>query len=292
MKQIPLLLLENFKKSGKSTCYLVKVVDRDGIAYGFTTLDAIVTFNDGYHDVSYNPDEELRPQNIQSNLDMDVDTTELVGWFGQDMEALIVAGKFSFAEITIYRISYLRTSYGAEVIAFGTVGEVEYSTNSSGKRKIEFRSLTQQIKQHLNALYSLTCRAEFGDENCQMPFVWSGTATVDEVEDNFLRFKVTGIVAADDFYNLGVVEFLDGDNATAQLEVESWTADGWVTLSFVTPYAVPVGATLRFRQDCDKTHAACLSYGNVINMQAEHLTPTQDQSLMVPGAYIKSENAL
>lgn len=291
MKDIPVLLLATFKKAGRSTAYLVKVVDKDGVAHGFTTLDAIVPFNDGYHAISYQPDEEMRPQNIMSSSDIETDNTELMGWFGPGMEELVVAGKFSFAEVTIYRISYLRLSYGAEVLAFGTVGEIEYSTNAQGKRKIEFRSLAEQLKQKVNDLYSLTCRVPFGGPDCGMPLVWE-SATVAEVEDNFLRFRVTGLAQPDGWFDLGVARFTSDDNTGAELEVESWTADGWITLSFVTPYAIPVGATLDVRRDCDKTEAACIGYGNIVNMRAEHLTPVEDQSLMVPGAYIKSEQAL
>lgn len=289
--EIPVQLLSSLKRPGRSTCFLVKVVDNDQVAYGFTTTDTIVNFDDGYHSVGYKPNQEMRPMNIQSSSDMDVDNTELEGWFGPEIEQLVLAGKFSRAEITIYRVSYLRLSYGAEVVAFGTIGEIEFSTNAQGKRKIEYRGFAQLLKQHVNDLYSLTCRVPFGGPECGMPLVWEN-ATVTTVEDNYLRFQVSGIARPDDYFTLGVVEFTSGDNNTAQLEIESWTSDGWITLSFPTPYTIPVGATLRIRQDCDKTETACKAYGNIINMRAEHLTPTQDQSLMVPGAYIKSQNAL
>lgn len=291
MKQIPIQLLNSLKRPGRSTCFLVKVVDNENNVHGFTTLDAVVNFNDGIHQVAYAPNQEMRPQNIQSSSDMDVDNTELLGWFGPTVEQLVLAGKFSMAEITIYRVSYLRLSYGAEVVAFGTVGEIEYSTNAQGKRKVEYRSLTQQLKQTVNEQYSLTCRVPFGGEECGMPLVWED-ATIIDIEDNFLRFRVSGISRPDNYFTLGVVKFTSGNNDGAELEIESWTTDGWITLSFVTPYPIPNGGSVRIRQDCDKTEFACKAYGNIVNMRAEHLTPVQDQSLMVPGAYIKSQNAL
>lgn len=290
-KTIPLQLLTTLKKPGRSTCYLVKVVDADGTAHGFAGLDAIVRFNDGFHNVVYQPDEEMAPQNILNTANMDVDSTDLLGWFGPGVEQLVLSGLFNSAEITIYRVAYLRTEYGAEVVAYGTVGDIEYSTNKQGKRKMEFRSISQELKMKVNDQFSLTCRADFGDEDCGMPFVWEA-ATIVDVEDNFLRFQVSGIARPDNWFVLGVVKFLDGDNATKTLEIESWTTDGWLTLSFVTPYAIPMGGLVELRQDCDKTATSCKDYGNIVNMQAEHLTPVQDLALMVPGAYIKSDNAL
>jgi uncharacterized phage protein (TIGR02218 family) len=290
MKQIPILLLDAFKKTGRSTCFLVKIVDQEGTAHGFASLDSVVRMDDGYHIIDYQPDQEMRPQNIQSTNSMETDNTELLGWFSKQMEQLVLSGLFNSAEITIYRVSYLRLWHGAEVLAYGTVGEIEYSANSQGKRKIEYRSLTDVLKSKVNDLYSLTCRADFGDENCRMPFSWE-PATVGAIEDNFLRFQLVGLVRPDNWFNLGVIEFLTGPNTGFEGEVESWTADGWITLSFVTPYAITPVA-VRIRQDCSKTESECIAYGNIINMQAEHLTPVQDLALMVPGAYIKSQNAL
>lgn len=291
MKQIPAILLNTFKQSGKATCFLVKVVDDDNEVHGFCTLDRIVRFDDGFGLVVYDPDQELRPMNIQASADMQVDNTELEGWFSEYVEQKVLAGMFNSAEITIYRVSYLLTEYGAEVIGYGHIGEIEYATNKQGKRKLEYRSLTAQLKSTVNPVFSTTCRNDFGDDRCKKPFVWEA-GTIGPVEDQFLRFQLLGVAQPDGWFDLGVIEYLDGPNAGKTLEVESWTADGWLTLSHVPPYAMNTDDTLRIRQDCPKTEQACLDYNNIFNMAAEHLTPVADQSLMVPGAYIKSQNAL
>ena len=79
MKEIPIQLLTALKRPGRSTCFLVKIVDNEGNVHGFTTLDAVVNFDDGIHAVSYSPNDEMRPQNIQSSSEMTVDNTELLG---------------------------------------------------------------------------------------------------------------------------------------------------------------------------------------------------------------------
>lgn len=291
MKQIPIQLDQAYQQQTRGTCFLAKIVTRDGQVFPFTTLDTVIRFNDGLHDLTYVPNQSLVPQNLQSTADLDVDNTELHGWFSDIVEDAAVAGVLRSAEITLYRVAFSRLSYGAEIIAYGLVGRIEYAAAKDGSRKVEFRGLDQLLKAARNPLYSLTCRHDFGDENCGMPFVWEA-ASVAEVSDPHMRFRVTGITRPDDWFELGVVMFDSGPNTGKDVEIESWTSDGWVTLAFPSPHAITVAANTRLRQDCDKTEFRCKAYGNIINMGAEHLTPVQDQSLMVPGAYIKSQNSL
>jgi uncharacterized phage protein (TIGR02218 family) len=292
MKKIPITLLDSFAKPGRSTCFAIKAVCKDGDVLGFTTLDADITFNDTFHTVTYSAWNELRPQNIQQQADFSVDNTDLLGWFDSTLEAAVLSGKLDWAELTIYRVSYLRLALGAEVVAYGTVGEIDFGADTKSKRKVEYRSLKQQLQQVVTEQYSLTCRNQFGDERCGMPFVWFD-GTVSAVGDNpYVKFTITGVAQPDDYFQLGIIEFLTGQNAGATIEVETWLASGVVQTSFLLPFPASVGDTLRIRKDCGKTEADCIAYGNIVNMRAEHLTPVQDQSLMVPGAYIKSEGGL
>lgn len=292
-KNIPLLLIQQFAKPGTSTCFLIKIVTRENGIFGFTTADFLIRFDDSFGLVEYWPNEELRPQNIQSTADMTVDNTKLLGWFSDAVEKKVLSGAFDSAEMTIYRVSYNRLSYGAEIVGYGTVGEVEYSSDAKDKRKVEFRSLTQQLTVNTNQYYSLTCRADFGDDRCGMPFVWeSGTVELIPGENPNLVFKVNGISQPADYFELGVLNAVDGDNAGADEEIESWGADGRVKLSYPLPYQMDDGVAVRLRKDCGKTETDCKNYGNIVNMRAEHLTPSEDQAVMVPGAYIKNQNAL
>lgn len=293
MKKIPTPLVVSLNKPGTSTCFLVKMVSKvDGTAYGFTTLDANLFFNDGRHAIWYSATSELRPQNIQQETSYETDNTELAGWFDDAVANLVLAGNFDSGELTIYRVAYLNLTYGAEVVAYGLVGEIDFSVDDNGRRSVGFRGLTQLLQNKIVPLYSLTCRAGFGDERCGMPFVWAnGVVTV--VGDNpYTQFAISGVTQPDNFYELGIINFTTGANAGADMEIESWQANGNLVLSFLTPQPVKIGDVVRIRQDCNKTFTNCKSYNNVVNMRAEHLTPTQDKAVMVPGAYIKSTGAL
>lgn len=293
MKQIPALLLESYKQPTRSTCFFIKIVSKvdPTKVYPFTSHDAAKKFNDGQHDLWYRPSNTMFPQNLQSSSDMDVDNTELHGWFDDVVAQAVDVGLIGGAEVTIYRVNYLHLEYGAEVVSHGVVGRIEFAAGKQGTRKIEFKGLEHKLKTKKNDMYSLTCRHDFGDDDCGMPFVWH-VGEIVEVDNQYLRFRVSGVAQPDDYFNLGVVRFTDGDNANAELEIEEWDADGWIKLSFVTPYPMLVGVGVMPRRDCIKTDAACIEYGNIIRMGAEHLTPVQDQSIMVPGAYVKSNNAL
>lgn len=292
-KAISLELLDVFGQPVKSTCFLIKMKSRNpnysGV-FGFTTADFVIRFNDGEGEITYLPTNVLQPQNIEQSWSIkDVDNTELHGWFDATMEQAITAGLLGDAEITIYRVAYNKLALGAEVVGFGTVGRAEFSASKQGSRKVEFRGLSDMLVRKRNPVYSLTCRNDFGDERCKKPFLWHA-GNITEVIDPLTTFK-TDLVRAEGFFNFGVVLFKSGDNQFFEMEVEQWYADGTARLSFVTPYPMELGE-IWMRQDCDKTDAMCFTtYNNMVNFNGEHLTPVQDQSLMVPGAYIKTVSA-
>lgn len=292
MKTIPALLLDSYGRPSNSTCYAVRIATKTGENFGFTTVDADLRLDDGSGLLTYSAYDELRPQNLQEDLTLEVDNTDLLGWFNKELETKVLAGLFNYADISIYRLNYLRPEFGMEIMAHGTTGEIDFAQDAQSRRKIEFRSLKQQLTQTPNPMYSLTCRNDFGDENCGMPFSWEA-ATVSSIGANpFMQFTVTGIARPDDYFNLGVIEFTSGPNAGATVEIESWNDSGLVTLSFLPPFAVSNAIGVRLRRDCGKTETDCKNYGNIINMAAEHLTPVQDRSLMVPGAYIKQQGSM
>ncbi len=293
MKNIPIQLQTLYEQQTRGTCFLIKIVSQDGLrVFPFTSLDATIRYDDGDHNLLYHPTQALLPQNMQWTSEMESDNTELHGWFNAVVKAAMLSGSLNSAEITIYRVAFYHIGAGAEIIGYGRLGKVEYAANKQGKRKIEFMGLDHILEQASNPLYSHTCRWGYGDENCGMPFDWHN-GVVTEVATGYprTRFKVSGVTAADDFFNLGMALFTDGDNETADPEIDTWTSDGWVWLGWPTPANIEVGAAVRLRVDCDKTPATCKSKGNILNIGSEHLLPSQETAIMVPGAYIKSSNS-
>lgn len=291
MKQIPIALRNHLAQPATSWCLIMRVacVGRwAGTVLGFADLDESILYDDGAGPVLYRCDNGFAPERLQHTADMSVDNTDLVGWV-QDTgitEQQILAGIFDFAECAIYRVNYLDLSQRHEVVAFGSLGRTQFTAN---QWRVEFRSLMQMARQPQSAVYSLTCRATYGDERCGLSLAWV-PGTVASVGDDDSRMFTWPAGKPDDHYNPGVVEWLTGDNAGAQMEVDDQAGDDF-RLALPMPFPIQPGDTFRIRIDCDKHAATCKARGNFLNFRAEPLTPVSDSGLSVPGAYIKSVDA-
>lgn len=296
MKSIPVALQSHLDGDATTLCLLTRIACKDGTVIGFADLDVDIAYDDGDGTVTYEAENGgLAPQRLQASSDLTVDNTELQGWVSSSgiTEAQIRAGLFDYAQVRIYRVNYMDTSQGHEIVATGTAGETVFSANGW---RTEFRSLVQQLRQPISKLYSLTCRAKFGDAQCGKSFTWvSGTVTSVGTETD--RMFDSGVSGADDLYNLGVVEWLTGDNAGGQMEVDDF-GSGEFVLSLAMPYAIQVGDTFRVRKDCNKewddASNGCLFHwagDRALHFRGEPHIPVADGGAsMIPGTEIGSDD--
>lgn len=260
MKQIPAALVSHYQLDATTTCLLTRVRCKNGTLLGFTDLDVDVVYDPAAVDPGGTGDDwgllthvaengGLTMARMDAGADLTVDNTELSGVVNDTgiTEAQIRAGLFDYAQVRIYRVNYMDLSQGHELVAAGTAGETQFSENGW---RTEFRSLVEQLKQPVIDLYSLTCSAKFGDAKCGKVFTWE-SGTVTSVGTDTQRSFTADITPANDYYALGVVEWLTGANAGAQMEVDSNTG-GAFNLSLPMAYAVAVGDTFRVRKDCNK----------------------------------------
>lgn len=284
MKSIPVALQAHYDGDATTTAYLCRMQCKDGTVLGFTSLDADLTYDDGAGAVLYRADNGFESDRMQQTSDLSVGNTDLHGWVSDTgiTEQQIRAGFFDYARIRIYRVNYLDLSAGHEIVASGTAGETKFSR---GGWKLEFRSLTQQLKQPISKLYSRTCRTQFGDERCKEQLVWAAGTVTQVGAESDREFASADLGQAKDYFVPGVVEWITGANAGAQMEVDGFEA-GAVSLALPLAYPIAVGDTFRIRQDCDKTFAMCKErFDNTLNFRGEPLIPTDGQA-MVPGAEI------
>lgn len=296
MKTIPVALQSHMDGDATTLCLITRVACKDGTVIGFAELDADIVYNDGDGSITYRAENGgLSPQRLQASADMTVDNTELTGWVSPSgiTEAQIRAGLFDYAQVRIYRVNYMDLTQGHEIVATGTAGETVFSANGW---KTEFRSLVQQLRQPISNLYSLTCRAKFGDAKCGKTFTWvSGTVTSVGTETD--RMFDSGVAGADGLYNLGVVEWLTGDNEGGQMEVDDF-GSGEFVLSLAMPYAIQVGDTFRVRKDCSKewddAENGCLFHwasDRANHFRGEPHIPVADGGAsMIPGTEIGSDD--
>ena len=293
MKQIPIRLQEHYNGYATTWCYIMRIacVGRfSGVIRGCTSLDEDVIYDDGQGVLTYSSSNAAAPAKFQQSSDFSVDNTEITGWVTDDEITMadIMAGIFDFAEVTIYRVNYMDLSQGHEVVAFGTLGQTQFTED---RWRCEFRSLTQQSKQPYGKVYSLTCRNQYGDAKCKMPFEWF-TATIDALgDDPTLVFQATELTQAAGYFAPGVVEILSGANAGADMDVDEFFSGGIVRLALQMPMPFQIGDQFRIRGDCNKEFATCKAKGNVLEFRGEHLTPVADTGLSVPGAYVSRQGS-
>jgi uncharacterized phage protein (TIGR02218 family) len=292
MKSIPIALQSHLDEDATTLCQLTRIETKNGTVYGFTDLDMDVVYDDGDGSVTYEAENGFTPSRMQASADLAVDNAELSGLVMDTgiTEAQIRAGLFDYARVRVYRVNYQDLTQGHEIIAAGTAGETKFSANGW---KTEFRSLTQQLKQPISKLYSLTCRVPFGSTQCGKTFTWVA-GTVTSVGANTKRqFTDTALTQADDYFVNGVVEWLTGNNAGGQMEVDTHASDA-LGLALPMPYAIQVGDTFQVRKDCSKEWGdadnGCLFHwaaDRSLHFRGEPHIPIADGGQnMVPGAMI------
>jgi uncharacterized phage protein (TIGR02218 family) len=310
-------LLADLQRSAKTICLLFRFdpVGPEGVSYGVTDTNRDIVYDDNTSSLKYSAAIGAEPSTLASASNMSVDNAEiksLMPVFDVPIsEADIRAGVYDYARLTVYIINYEDLTPGRHcVLHHGTVGQV--TIRDDGLSFInEFRGLMAQLKQSLCEKDSLGCRAIFGSQPIgsatpgpQVAFGWCGfdattllvDATVADVGiETTLSFQVddaTGWTV--DKYAPGIVKFLTGLNAGRSFEIESNTADGWITLQFETGFPIADGDTLQYREDCSKqardTAKGCKKWFEALwfeHFRGEPDIPVADEgALQTPGAMV------
>lgn len=299
MRNVPIALAGHYATGRTSLCLLTKVKCKDGTILAFTTLDAEVTYTDGPDGpITYSPSNGFSPAEQVWTADLSVDQGAATGWIRDTgiTEQQIRAGIFNFARFWVFEVNFLDLSQGHVLKQSGTTGETKFTDNAW---TVELRSKTQQLKQPLSDLYSLTCTVAFGSPPCGKTFDWD-EATVTSVDpdepDRLFTVAAGSGWAGDGAYTLGVIRVMTGDNAGAQVEVESHTTDSAgesvIALLLPLPYPLAPGDQIDFREDCSKVwddadHGCLHHWGDErpLHFRGHPHIPVEDaNSLQIPQA--------
>ena len=239
-KTIPIALQAHKALPATTLCDLLKVGPVEGgTIYGFTSIDRDVTYDDGSGDgpVVYRAHTGFNGSAQIASADLSVDNAEAESLEATYTvpgvtQAAIDMGLFDKAPFVMYRVNYSDLTDGHEILASGTIGE--QTLKVGGVAVLELRSLSQQLKQSVVELDSLTCRVkQFGSQpgDERFPCGYDITAewvnfTVSEVGTEVTRqFRALALTEADDYYAPGLVEWLTGDNAGQQVEIETYEGE-------------------------------------------------------------------
>jgi uncharacterized phage protein (TIGR02218 family) len=256
-----------------STCW--KLTRRDAQVFGFTEADASLTVAG----VVYSPSSGYRRSAISTDSALSVDNLDLEALLDDTAitEADLLAGLWDFAEVRIFSVNRADTT---QVIKQrrGWLGEV---TIRDGGFVAELRGLAQVLQSSVGELYSASCRADFCDTRCKLTLAtYTDSGAVTGVTSNRV-FADTSLVAANGFYDGGLVTWTSGLNTGLDMEVKAYTV-GAVTLQQPMPYEVAVADAYTITQGCAKTLAACIAYSNVVNFRGEPHMPGADAVLRGP----------
>ena len=305
MKTIPATLLAHTAQAATTICDLLKIGPLpDGEYIGFTSLDQDVTYDDGFGSLVYRANTGFNPSAQVASADLSVDNAEAESLdvpFGGAVPGIsqeaIDRGYFDKVEFVVYRVNYMDLSMGHEFGPSGTIGEQRMKVG--GMAVFELRSISQQFKQSIVELDSLTCRARFGSQTGEERFPCGFDLTAEWVSgevtevgvDTTAQFTDELLEQAADYFAPGVVEWLTGDNAGRIIEVESFGAGGAVELQFTLPDPIAIGDTFRIRRDCTKAwtgHNSCATFWaaqKALHFRGEPHIPVGDSGVLnSPGA--------
>lgn len=291
-RNVPAGLVDRFKVGGTTQCALLQVRPARMPVFGITSLDVDVTYDDGSGVLVYRAKNGFTPSDQVAAMDLSVDNAEassLLAQFtfdGMTPEA-IERGEYDGASFVMYLVDYQSLSSGHAILSSGTIGQVRRS--DTGAVTIELRSLLQGLKQRaMIEVTSIACRAQFGDERCKMPLVWTDAEVETVGAEGDRSFISTAM--PDDFVVPGIVWWQSGSAEGREYEIEDYDADtGLLTLVFPTYLPIQVGDTLKIRRDCDKSKDMCKSYLNLLNMRSEADMPRANGTdLQSPGGSLAS----
>ena len=305
MKTIGTALQTHLDTQSTTLCFLLKITPAIGSAFGVTSLDIDVAYDDGGGSITYSSSLGMNQSAVKSSAGLEVDNSEAMLLVGTNFtREEIAAGNLDYGTFHIYRINWNDTSQGHYLVQSGRTGIVKSHDELSGV--IELRAISQQLKQNYNELYSIGCRAVFGstadDEMFPCLFdastLWT-SLTVDTVGTESDRvFTTTGAPSAAGpngalGFDVAIVEWLTGTNAGLTVETETVSGTS-MTLRFPAAYAIESGDTLRIRPDCAKRfNEDCIAeYDNYLNFRGEPLIPlTEESQAQFPGANVRGVGA-
>jgi len=250
------------------------VTRTDGESFGFTDIDRDVVYVDQNDDpFTYKAATGLTPSAIQARVDLSVQNMEVTG--ALDAASITVddlqAGKWDNATVWVALVNYRDLSMGHMLIKVGTLGNVRAGRDFF---VAELRGLMQAFQQSIGTLYSVNCRAVFGDSKCKKDAESTrryGTVTSVATAVGF-GSDVTG---DNDQSGAGTLRWETGLNAGTLWEVNTDDGTGNFTLMGPPPYTPLVGDTFsvidgcrkRFTEDCKTKH------NNVPNFRGEPHVP-------------------
>lgn len=267
-----------------TVCTCVRLIRRDGVAYGFTTLDQSFSYKlsiDSQPALLYLPISSIAPSSIQSSAGTSVDNTQLQGAIDSNYVSTVdlKAGRYDdTTEVTIFTLNYNATA-DQEVVKFrGYIGEI---TLNDITYKVEALAQLNRAKKNIGIATQSTCRVKrFCDQQCGLSaalYTFSGLNPQSAVAAYGLSLNLQSDTHASGFYAYGLVGCSSGQNKGFEREIKSHTNSGSVaqlTLKEAFPFPITTGDVFYAMAGCDRSFGTCAgTYNNAANFRGEPHLP-------------------
>ena len=274
MKLLPTGLQEHLDSGATTMCYCWRLVRKDGLVMGFTEHDGNLTF-DG---TVFEAEAGFTASMAQQALGLSVDNMELVSAFDSAhiTEIDLIAGVYDDAAVEVFWVNWQDTAQRV-IVMVGNLGEV---TQMGIQFTAELRSLTHRLNQKVGQVYLRTCGVDFADAECGLDgaaYTFDGVVSLAPSPNTV---HATGLAQDAGYYSRGLLTWLTGANAGANVDVRSHTKDGTTSIfDLWTPAVagVEVGDTFEVIAGCKQTLAVCRDkFNNVPNYRGFPHMPGKD----------------
>lgn len=257
-----------------AVCYTLELVD--GTVLGFTDHPEDLNIDN----ITYKTNAGFESSAIESTASLSVDNLEVSGFLNSHSirRRDILLGRYDYAKVDIFVVDYTKTSSGKINLKSGYFGEIILSDNQFC---VEIRGMSDMLSnKSICQLYSPTCRAEFGGDECKIDkrqYSYKGKITKILARTIFISKNLN---ISDYLYCKGEIQFLTGRNANITRSIREAKKDT-LTCSTEFPMPISIGDKFVIFIGCDKKISTCCKkYNNVINFRGEpHLPGIEEMSI-------------
>lgn len=274
----------HFAGDALTICTCARLIRRDGVVYGFSTLDVPFTYQlsiDTQPAIPYIPISSIAPATIQSSSGTSVDNTQITGVIDSNYVSIadLKAGRYDDStEVTIFKVNYNSLGDGEVVTFRGYVGEI---TLDDITYKVEALAQLNRAKKNIGISTQPTCRVKrFCDQQCGLTlatYTFTGLNATAITAAYSLTLNLTSDTHATGFYTSGIVGCSSGPNVGFEREIKSHTNSASVaqlTLKEAFPFPIGTGDVFYAIAGCDRSFGTCAgTYNNAINFRGEPHLP-------------------
>jgi len=166
---LPAAFLAHLQAALLTTAWLVRVDRQDGVSVGFTNYIKNITFDS----LTYYADAGITPTDIEAISNFDNDNYAFEGAFTENgiTRNDVLTERYDNADVKVYLVNYTDPDNQYALVRAGRMGVIKPSDLGF---TAEVLGLSQFLQNTFSEICSSECRADLGDERCQVNLNYFG----------------------------------------------------------------------------------------------------------------------